>query len=182
MSDSNFKRASKFIALVLRHKPEVAGLTLDAEGWAPVDPLLRSLDASGRPLSRSELVALVAADEKGRYAFSPDGERIRAQQGHSVAVDLKLTAASPPSKLYHGTVRGALAAILAEGLSKMGRNHVHLSPDIETATKVGARRGKPAILEVDAAAMAADGHVFFRSENGVWLTEAVPPSYLLRHR
>jgi putative RNA 2'-phosphotransferase len=142
MPDSVLKRTSRLIALVLRHKPEVAGLTLDPAGWVQVG----------------------------------------AQQGHSVVVDLGLQAAPPPPKLYHGTIPGALDAILAEGLSKMQRHHLHLSPDVETATKVGARRGKPVVLEVDAAAMAADGHVFFRSANGVWLTDAVPLHYLRRHR
>ncbi|MDO9713611.1 RNA 2'-phosphotransferase [Paracraurococcus lichenis] len=182
MSDLDLKRASKFIALILRHKPEVAGLTLDAEGWTDVEDLLRGLRAAGRPLSRDELAPLVEADAKGRYALSPDGQRIRAQQGHSVAVDLRLQAATPPLRLYHGTVRSVLDAILVEGLRKMQRHHVHLSPDVETATAVGARRGNPVILEVDAAAMTADGYAFLRSANGVWLTDAVPPQYLRLHR
>lgn len=182
MSDLDLKRASKFIALVLRHKPEVAGLTLDAEGWTEVEDLLRGLATAGRPLSRADLAALVETDAKGRYALSADGQRIRAQQGHSVPVDLGLQTATPPPRLYHGTVRSVLDAILADGLRKMQRHHVHLSPDVETATAVGARRGKPVVLEVDASAMAADGYVFLRSANGVWLTDAVPPRYLRHHQ
>jgi len=182
MPNADLKQTSKFIALVLRHKPELAKLKLDAEGWVQVDALLRGLAAAGQPLSRADLAALVEADAKGCYTFSPDGQRIRAQQGHSVTVDLGLAAATPPPKLYHGTVPAVLEAILAEGLNKMQRHHVHLSPDAETATKVGARRGKPVVLEVDAATMSADGYIFFHSANGVWLTDAVPPHYLRRHR
>lgn len=171
-------KTSKFLALVLRHNPDVVGIKLDAGGWVAIKDLLRGLREAGRAISRTDLEKLVTEDAKGRYAFSKDGQRIRAEQGHSVAVDLGLIPVTPPTVLYHGTVRASLNAIFTEGLRPMARHHVHLSPDAETAKTVGARRGKPLVLEIDAAAMAADDHLFYRSGNGVWLTDLVPPQYL----
>ena len=171
-------RVSRFIALVLRHDPAAAGLTLDAEGWASVDALLQALRTRHGPFPREALEALVAADSKGRYALSADGSRIRANQGHSVPVELGLAPATPPDRLFHGTVRRALDAILREGLKPMGRHHVHLSSDMQTATAVGSRRGEPVILAVDARGMNQAGHLFYRSANGVWLTDTVPPASL----
>jgi len=171
-------RVSKALARVLRHGPERIGLRLDGHGWADVDELLERSARSGRPISREELDAAVHAPGKRRYAFDETGTRVRALQGHSVEVDLGLAPAAPPAVLFHGTHPGALAAIRAEGLRPMGRHHVHLSPDVATAVQVGGRRGRAAVLTVDAAAMARDGRAFLRADNGVWLTDAVAPRYL----
>jgi len=170
--------ASKFLSFVLRHHPEAIGLALDPHGWASVDELLARAGEHGRPLSRAELVELVGTSPKHRFAMSEDGTRIRASQGHSVDVDLGYAPAVPPARLFHGTVASALPAIRAEGLRRMERHHVHLSADEATARGVGARRGTPVILEIDAAAMQRDGHAFFVSANGVWLTEEVPSRYV----
>ena len=167
---------SRFLSLVLRHRPDAAGVTLDREGWVDIDELLAGCAAHGASLTRDELLQLVRESDKQRFAVS--GERIRANQGHSVDVDLALSPATPPPTLYHGTVDRFLAAIRREGLLPGARTHVHLSPDVETARRVGARRGAPVVLVVDAAAMASAGRVFYQSENGVWLTDRVPPEYL----
>ena len=164
-------RVSERLAYLLRHAPHEAGLTLEPGGWAPLEPVLKVLG-----ISREELEQVVAGDDKGRFALA--GDRIRANQGHSVPVDLQLAAQLPPDVLYHGTVGRALGAIRREGLRAMQRQHVHLSADRETARRVGARRGSPVILSVDAAALHAAGHLFYRSDNGVWLTEAVPPQFI----
>ncbi|GGT21654.1 putative RNA 2'-phosphotransferase [Streptomyces purpureus] len=169
-------KVSKYLSKHLRHQPERIGLTLDPHGWVPVEELLRAAAAHGFPISRAELDHVVAVNDKRRFAV--DGVRIRASQGHTVEVDLDLPVAEPPAYLYHGTVAASLDAIRAEGLRPMARHHVHLSPDRETATRVGARRGRPVVLSVDAGAMHRTGHVFHVSANGVWLTEAVPPEYL----
>lgn len=169
-------RASRWLAWALRHAPGPAGIELDREGWADVDRVLAAMAAAGHHLDREGLAALVAADAKGRYAL--DGDRIRANQGHSVAVDPGWAAADPPPVLWHGTVERALPAVRAGGLRPMGRHHVHLSADVPTALAVGARRGRPVVVRVDAAAMAADGHRFLRSANGVWLVDRVPPEFL----
>jgi putative RNA 2'-phosphotransferase len=173
-------RVSKFLAMHLRHAPERIGLTLDPAGWVAVDELLRAADGAGFPITREELDAAVAEPTKRRYAYDETGTRIRAVQGHSVEVELGYTPMRPPPELFHGTHPGAVDAILSEGLKPMQRHHVHLSPDAETARIVGARRGKPVILRVDAGAMAADGAEFFRADNGVWLVAAVPPERLSR--
>ena len=169
--------ASRFLALVLRHRPETIGLVLDAAGWADIDTLI-ACAAPHHPLTRDLIERAVAGNDKQRYAISDDGRRIRARQGHSIDVDLGLPALAPPPVLYHGTATRFLDAILREGLTKRQRHHVHLSADVATATNVGARHGRPVVLRVDAAAMAAAGHVFHRSENGVWLTDAVPAAFL----
>ena len=171
-------RISKFLSLVLRHDPARIGITLDAAGWTDVDALLAACARHGVTITRPELEELVATSDKQRYAFSEDGTRIRANQGHSVAVELGLPPVPPPATLYHGTVEAALPGIRTGGLVRGARHHVHLSADLETATKVGSRRGKPVILTVRAGAMAEAGHVFFRSQNGVWLTERVPPEFI----
>ncbi|MCP9958171.1 RNA 2'-phosphotransferase [Streptomyces sudanensis] len=169
-------KVSKYLARHLRHQPERIGLVLDRQGWVAVDDLLRALARHGMPLSRAELEHVVAVNDKRRFAV--DGDRIRANQGHTVDVDLGLPPAVPPAHLHHGTVAARLDAIWAEGLRPMGRRHVHLSTDPETAARVGARRGRPVVLTVDATAMHGDGLVFRVSANGVWLTDAVPPRYL----
>ncbi|HEV7962075.1 MAG TPA: RNA 2'-phosphotransferase [Actinoplanes sp.] len=172
-------RVSRRISMVLRHRPESAGLTLDANGWVPVADLLAALR-----LGRDELDAIVADNDKQRFAIStgPDGiERIRASQGHSrrVEVDLDLPPATPPPVLFHGTPARNLESIMRDGLRSQSRNHVHLSLDVPTAIRVGQRRSADVVvLRVAAAEMQAAGHVFHRSHNGVWLTGVVPPSYL----
>ena len=168
--------SSKLLSLVLRHRPELIGIRLDAGGWVEVDELLAALAAFGKPMSRAQLERVVATSDKQRFAL--EGGRIRASQGHSVPVDLGLEPVEPPPLLFHGTPERNVAPILREGLRKGSRHHVHLSPDVPTALRVGARRGRPRVLEVDAAAMARDGHVFLRSANGVWLVDVVPPAYL----
>ena len=169
-------KVSKYLSKHLRHQPERIGLTLDESGWVEIETLIAAAAAHGFRITRDELDHVVATNDKKRFAV--EGSRIRASQGHSVEVDLGLPTATPPPYLYHGTVARNLDAIRTEGLRPMNRHAVHLSPDRETATRVGARRGRPIVLSVDAAAMHRDGHVFHVSANGVWLTEAVPPRYL----
>ena len=171
-------RVSKRLSYVLRHAPGSIGLTLDEAGWVEVDALLTALAAAGTPVSRAELDEVVARNDKRRFALDPMGTRIRASQGHSVPVDLGHAAEPPPAQLFHGTVGRNLAAILAQGLRPGNRHAVHLSTDVATARRVGSRRGPPVVLGVDAAGMQADGAVFTRSANGVWLVAAVPPGYL----
>jgi len=171
-------RISKFLSLVLRHDPDRIGITLDEAGWTDVAALLEATAAHGVMLTRNERAQIVATSDKQRFALSPDGARIRANQGHSVEVDLALAPATPPAVLYHGTVGQVVGSIREQGLIKGARHHVHLSADTVTATKVGGRRGKPVILAVRAADMVAAGHTFFRSENGVWLVEHVPAQFI----
>ncbi|MFI1505138.1 RNA 2'-phosphotransferase [Streptomyces sp. NPDC020597] len=169
-------KVSKYLSKHLRHQPERIGLTLDEAGWVEIDELIAACAAHGFRVTRDELDHVVAANDKKRFAI--DGTRIRASQGHSVEVDLGLDPAVPPPYLYHGTVARSLDAIRAEGLRPMNRHDVHLSADRGTATRVGARRGRPVVLSVDAGAMHRDGLVFHLSANGVWLTKSVPPQYL----
>lgn len=171
---------SKFLSKHLRHAPEALGLTLQPGGWVAVDDLLAASQHHGFAISYDELIACVETNDKKRYSFDDTGDRIRANQGHSVAVDLQLEARQPPDILFHGTVERFMPSILTEGLKKGKRHHVHLSRDVETARKVGARRGKPIVLQVDAGAMHAQGLVFFLSANGVWLTDTVPVEHLAR--
>ncbi len=166
------------MSLVLRHQPETAKLTLEPGGWVPIDDLLAGAANAGMTFTRDELEEVVELCDKQRFAIDPTDTKIRANQGHSTEVDLQLEPAEPPAELFHGTPERNLAAVLQTGLVKMARHHVHLSPDTQTATKVGSRRGKPVILIIDAARMRADGHVFYCSANGVWLVEHVPPQYL----
>ena len=173
----SLKDTSKFLSLILRHKPQLIGLELDEHGWADVEDLIRRVNMK-RPLNRSMLEQIVATDEKQRYSFSADGKLIRANQGHSIAVDVELAELEPPKILYHGTGEKFLASIRLQGLIKKSRLYVHLSSDIETAIKVGKRHGTPKIFLVDSGKMFADGYKFFRSVNGVWLTEHVPVKYL----
>ena len=166
-------RASKRLSSVLRHRPDSVGLTLDDAGWVDVEELLAALS-----MTRAELDEVVARNDKQRFALDPSGTRIRASQGHSVPVDLGYSPAVPPDVLFHGTAERFLPAILREGLRPGNRHAVHLSADVATARRVGARRGTPVVLRVDAAAMAAAGSTFRRSANGVWLVAAVPPELL----
>lgn len=178
MDDSRRTALSKFLSLILRHRPHTVGIALDEAGWVDVDVLLTACAAHGRAISRAQLDEVVATSPKQRFALSEDGLRIRANQGHSVTVELGYEPAEPPAALFHGTVRSAVAAIQRHGLLRMKRHHVHLSPDEATAQIVASRRGEPVILRIDAAAMCRAGHVFFRTPNGVWLTEHVPSAFL----
>ncbi|MFI0238494.1 RNA 2'-phosphotransferase [Streptomyces sp. NPDC016845] len=176
MNEQRTVKVSKYLARHLRHQPDRIGLTLDEAGWVEIDALLAAATAHGFHVSRVELDWVVAENDKRR--FSIEGTRIRANQGHTVDIDLGLAAAEPPAYLFHGTVDRFLDAIRTEGLAPMSRHDVHLSVDRETATRVGARRGRPVVLTVDAGAMHRAGHTFRVSANGVWLTAAVPPEYL----
>lgn len=178
MSPAEATRHSKFLSLHLRHQPERLGLVLGPGGWVPVAELLAACAAHGHPLSPSELRAVVTGSDKQRFAFDDTGERIRAQQGHSVAVDLQLAPAAPPPVLYHGTMAAALPGIRRAGLQKMQRHHVHLSADEETARRVGSRRGPAVLLRIRAAELHAAGAPFYQAGNGVWLVDAVPLDFL----
>ena len=180
MEEKQVIRVSKFLSKHLRHDPEGLGLTLAPGGWVRVDDLLAGCARKGMRISRAQLEAVVADNDKQRFSFDETGTRIRANQGHSVDVDLQLEPVEPPAVLYHGTGHTTADAVAAEGLQRMRRHHVHLSPDVLTAQRVGARHGRPVLFRVDAAAMHAAGHTFYRSENGVWLTEAVPAEFLTR--
>jgi putative RNA 2'-phosphotransferase len=169
---------SKFLSYVLRHHPESIGLTLGEGGWVSVARLLEACARDGKSLDRATLERVVRESSKQRFAFSPDGSSIRANQGHSLDVELGYSAATPPDVLYHGTVERFLPAIRREGLQRGERHHVHLSPDKTVAASVGQRRGQPVVLGVDAAAMVREGFVFYRSDNGVWLTHEVPARFL----
>lgn len=173
-------RVSKFLSKVLRHQPELLQLTLAPGGWVDVDALLDGCRSHDFPITRDELEHIVSASDKQRFSFDETGMRIRANQGHSTEVKLALEQVIPPDVLYHGTSERALDTVLRDGLHRMSRHHVHLTADLNTARSVGSRRGRPVVLSVDAAAMQDSGFVFFRSVNGVWLTDNVPPFYLKR--
>ena len=175
---NNAKSISKFLSFVLRHEPQSIGLKLDEAGWVRVDELLAKANARGKRLDRALLQHVVATNDKQRFALSEDGTRIRANQGHSIDVVLGLPAVAPPDLLYHGTATRFLDSILATGLDKRNRHHVHLTESLATAAAVGRRYGKLVLLAIDAQRMAKEGHVFHRSDNGVWLTHAVPSQYL----
>ncbi|MFD9127820.1 RNA 2'-phosphotransferase [Kitasatospora sp. NPDC059571] len=178
MDERQTVKVSNRLSRILRHDPGSVGIALDTAGWVGVDTLLGALARHGRPVSRAELDHVVETNNKRRFAYSEDGRSIRASQGHTVDVDLGLPPGDPPAVLYHGTTGRVLDAIFHEGLRPMARRDVHLSADTETAVRVGSRHGRPVVLAVDAAAMAADGHEFRVSANGVWLTDGVPPRYL----
>lgn len=178
MSQDDLKSDSKVLSLVLRHQPEAIGLTLDAEGWASVDELIACAAKQRRALSRERIAKIVDTSDKQRFKLSDDGARIRANQGHSIDVDLKLVSQTPPEILFHGTTARNLDSIQAGGLEKRSRQHVHLSPDEATAIKVGQRHGKPVVLRVRALNMHEAGHAFYLSDNGVWLVDTVPSEFL----
>lgn len=173
--DTEKVRASKLMSLVLRHNPGAFGIALDGQGWVDIDTMVRASD--GR-LTDAVVRDIVATNDKQRFAISQDGTRIRANQGHSIDVDLELTPQDPPATLFHGTARKNRDLILRDGLKKMHRQHVHLSSDTDTARTVGQRNGAPVIFTVAARALHSDGVLFFRSANGVWLVDRVPPDYL----
>ena len=175
----DIKKLSKFLSLILRHKPDIVGISLDEHGWADVEALLRGIQKSGRNIDASLLEKVVAENDKQRFSFSEDRKRIRANQGHSLQVDVELVPKKPPAVLYHGTVERNRASIEEKGLLRGTRLYVHLSEDVETAMKVAARRkGERLIYQVDAGRMFRDGFMFYRSVNGVWLTKMVPTDYL----
>ncbi len=169
-------RISKLLSLALRHEPAALGLRLDEAGWVDVGAVLAGLATKGEAVTREELEEVVRTSDKQRFAL--EGSRMRANQGHSVDIELGLARREPPEVLYHGTVARFLAAIREEGIIKGQRTHVHLSADVRTAETVAKRRGTPVVLEVRARAMHETGHAFYLSDNGVWLTEHVPPRFL----
>ncbi len=175
----SLKETSKFISLILRHKPEEIGITLDEHGWANVDELIAGI-AKTQPFDMSMLEEIVRTDEKQRYSFNEDKTLIRANQGHSVPVDVELEQTTPPEILYHGTGEKYSASIEKQGLIPKSRLYVHLSSDYDTAVKVGTRHGKPVVYIVDAGEMQKNGYAFYLSVNGVWLTKNVPLQYLKR--
>ncbi|MEW6129953.1 MAG: RNA 2'-phosphotransferase [Acidobacteriota bacterium] len=171
-------RVSKFLSLVLRHKPEKIGITLDDAGWVEVATLLAACHQQGLQITPELLDEVVSSNDKKRFAFSEDGLKIRASQGHSIAVELDYQPLTPPELLYHGTATRFLDSIKERGLLKGSRHHVHLSADETTAIKVGARHGKPVVLIIEAARMQERGFLFYQSANGVWLTEHIAPEYI----
>lgn len=179
VTNSDLTKISKYISLILRHKPEVIGIQLDANGWANVEALLAGI---GRkyPIDFEVSEEIVRTDNKERYSFNEDKTKIRANQGHSIQVDVELSVTEPPEILYHGTAERFSASIEAKGLLPQNRLYVHLSPDMETAEKVGRRHGKPIIYLVNAGQMRQEGYTFLLSANGVWLTKMVPAQYLKR--
>ncbi len=177
MSD-RLAAASRFLSYVLRHRPDSIGLELDGEGWASIDDLIARSQATATPLTRERIEAVVRANDKQRFRIDDTGRRIRASQGHSVAVDLALPPSEPPELLFHGTAARHLAAIALEGLRPGTRRHVHLSADSATAARVGARHGSPVVLTVRAGELHRSGGTFYRADNGVWLVAAVPPRFL----
>ena len=178
MDEKTRTSLSKFLSLVLRHEPETIGLELNAQGWVAIETLLVQCSAYGRDITRAMLDEVVATSPKRRFAVSDDGLMIRANQGHSVEVELGHQPSTPPEVLFHGTIASSLDSIRSEGLTRMKRHHVHLSPDAQTARTVGARRGKPVVLRIAARQMHGDGFLFYLSANGVWLTDHVPPQYI----
>jgi putative RNA 2'-phosphotransferase len=171
------KETSKFISLILRHKPETIGISIDEHGWANVDELIAGVNKT-HPMDMILLEKIVAEDEKQRYSFNEDKTLIRANQGHSIPVDVELEKRTPPDILWHGTGEKFVASIDVQGLIPKSRLYVHLSSDYDTAIKVGSRHGKPYVYQVDAKKMSDDGFDFFISVNGVWLIKAVPAEYL----
>lgn len=178
--ERRLERLSKFISMILRHKPEAIGITLDEHGWADVDELIKGINETGEEIefSKDTLETIVKTDKKQRYSFSQDKTLIRANQGHSIPVDVELEKKEPPKVLYHGTGVKSVKAIQEQGLLPMERLYVHLSIDVKTATNVGKRHGTPVIFQVNAEQMQKDGYDFFQSVNGVWLTKEVPAKYL----
>jgi len=172
------KNISKFLSLILRHRPQVVGIELGKNGWVKTEDLLKAIHKSGRNISMDDIRRVVVTNDKQRFAFSEGESLIRANQGHSVKIELNYEAVMPPAILYHGTAEKFMNGILREGLRKMRRHHVHLSASIETASKVGVRHGKLVLLQIDAEAMHQSGMVFYCSENGVWLTDHVPAEYI----
>ncbi|WGD33555.1 RNA 2'-phosphotransferase [Olleya sp. YS] len=179
MNTKDKKSISKFLSLVLRHQPEHIDLKLDKNGWANIEELIEKSKSKNIKFTTTDLEEIVITNDKKRFAFNEDKTKIRANQGHSLkTIDLQLKPVTPPEILYHGTVAKFIEAIKENGLQKMSRQHVHLSKDLDTAVKVGTRRGKPIILSVRALDMLNNGFLFYCSENGVWLTDNVPVKFI----
>jgi putative RNA 2'-phosphotransferase len=179
MTDKDKISLSKFLSLILRHRPEKAGITLDGNGWADVDELIEGANKTGRvAITLDDIMEVVSTNDKQRFAFNNDYTKIRANQGHSVSVDVELTEMQPPNILYHGTSTKSLQGIMANGIRPKSRLYVHLSEDVETAGRVGKRHGTPIILSIDAGKMNKEGVTFYLSANGVWLTKCVPVAYI----
>jgi putative RNA 2'-phosphotransferase len=176
--NKNLVKLSKFVSLVLRHQPEVIGLKLDENGWAEVDHFIELARQHGKDISKSVLEEIVETNNKKRFSFNPEKSKIRANQGHSIDIELGLTPKQPPEILFHGTATRFIESIRQQGLIAGSRQHVHMSSDETTAMNVGQRHGKPIVLKIDTSVMHQDGFVFFCSENLVWLTDFVPPQYL----
>lgn len=173
-----FDKLSIFLSLVLRHKPDAAGIFLDEHGWTNVEDLINGIKNTGRNINMPILEDIVETDSKQRYSFNEDKTLIRANQGHSVPVDVNLEKMKPPKFLYHGTADQFLNSIMEEGLKPMNRLYVHLSTDIETAIRVGKRHGNPVVLKIHSNQMYEEGCIFYLSKNGVWLTRDVQIKYL----
>lgn len=179
MANRNDVTIGKFISKILRHQPELIAIKLDEHGWADVQELIAGIQAAGHPeFDMAALERIVETNNKKRYSFSDDKKLIRANQGHSIPVDVELPAISPPAVLWHGTAKRFVPSIMEQGIQRISRLYVHLSSDTETAVKVGSRHGKPAVLRIDSRQMEADGFVFYLSANGVWLTKEVPVKYI----
>lgn len=178
MSKNKRDKLSGFISLVLRHKPEAANIKLDEHGYALVKDLIKGTNESGRSLNLDSLKSIVKEDKKGRYSFSEDFSKIRANQGHSIPVNVGMESKTPPDILYHGTAKKSVDSIFMSGIEKRGRNFVHLSSDLETAVKVGSRHGAPVVLKLNAKKMVEDGIEFLVSENGVWQVDFVSAKYI----
>ena len=169
----------KFICLILRHKPNSIGISLDENGWANTQELLNGLNAAGKKVDIEQLINIVNTDNKRRFSFNSDKSKIRANQGHSIPVNLGLLELVPPTILYHGTSEKFIESIKQNGIQKRSRQYVHLSSNIETAVAVGKRHGNPIVLKINTEQMFLDGYKFYLSENGVWLTDNVPYQYVL---
>lgn len=174
----NIEKKSKFLSLVLRHQPELIGLNLTSAGWANIEELISKSQLYGVRFNQELIYEIVETSDKQRFALNDDKTLIRANQGHSIAIDLNLPASEPPEHLFHGTATRFLSAIAAQGLIPGSRQQVHLSVDVPTARQVGSRHGQPVVLKINALEMSQDGHKFFLSANGVWLTFSVPPKYI----
>ncbi len=178
MKNINDIEVGRFISLILRHHPESVGITLDEHGWADTDILTERVARKWKGFSFADLERIVRENNKQRYSFNEDKTRIRANQGHSVTVNMEFTPVTPPDILYHGTGEKSVDSILANGIQKMSRQYVHLSADYDTAVNVGKRHGKPVVLRIAAGEMSRDGYRFYLSENKVWLTDFVPIKYI----
>ena len=178
MNHEQETKYSKFISLILRHKPETIGIKLDEHGWADVKELLDGINYTGRNITFSDLVYIVDHDNKQRYSFNEDKTKIRANQGHSIKVDVELEERIPQDILYHGTSLKSVDSIIKYGLKKMDRLYVHLSDNFNKAKAVGERHGTPIVFSINSKQMVYDGYIFYLSKNGVWLIDEVPPKYL----
>lgn len=175
-------KLSKFLSLVLRHKPEEIGIELDLNGWTDVKTLIEKMNASGKHIDLETLKVIIETNTKKRFSFNKDKSLIRASQGHSIKIDLGYKTKTPPSRLFHGTGAKYVDSIFKTGIKKKNRHHVHLSKDVETALSVGQRHGKPVIFEILSDTMSTEGYEFYESENGVWLTDEIPVRFIRKFK